>query len=344
VERDGGLTAGPDQKVAALRSPQMYPDNPDSVDIIETHKSWVFLTDIFAYKLKRPVQFDSVDFRSVEARCRDCETEVRLNRRLAGDIYLGVEELRLSEAGDLTFSGSGTLVDCLVKMKRLPADRMLSNLILEQRLREDEVRAVALKLSRFYAESPPVLTDTDQYMQHLESEIRASMSALSTPAVNLPVAIIRDLTEAQLRMLVREPNLLDRRVEECRIVDGHGDLRPEHVCVLPDPVIFDCLEFNDRLRKVDPVDELCFLALDCERIGNASVGPVLFSVYEEVTGDSAPSELIAFYTMYRACMWARLAIWRTRELESAAWTKWTSRANAYLKIAESQLATISPES
>jgi uncharacterized protein len=343
VERKRPSWTGVNQKVSFLKNPRAYPDNPENVEVIETHKSWVFLTEHHAYKLKKPVRYNSIDFRPLDARCADCKTEVILNRRLAGDVYIGVEELRLNDQDELSLDGSGTLVDCVVKMKRLPAHRMLSSLIEERCVRADELRTVATKLARFYKASEPVLTSVDAYREHLLTEMQANVAALSEPVYDLPIRTVEELDACQRRLLTVQDNLIGSRVVDGRIVDGHGDLRPEHICVLPEPIIFDCLEFDARLRMVDPIDELSFLALECERIGDASVGPVLFSVYEQITGDSVSPELVAFYMMYRACMWARLAIWRTRELEPAACTKWITRATAYLEIAEVSMSVVVSE-
>jgi aminoglycoside phosphotransferase family enzyme len=118
------------------------------------------------------------------------------------------------------------------------------------------------------------------------------------------------------------------------VVEGHGDLRPQHICVEDPPVIFDCLEFNRRLRIIDAADELAFLALECERLGAPWVRRLLFEIYTRATGDYPPHRLLRFYTSYRAAMWARLAIWRTHDLPPDQWRKWLDRAATYLRLAE----------
>jgi uncharacterized protein len=320
--------------VAFLRDRRSYPEDPGTIEVIETHKSWVFLMDTLAYKLKKPIRYDSVDFQSLQTRCANCTAEVNLNRRLAGDVYIGVEQVTADQYGDLELGGDGSLVDCLVKMKRLPAGRMLSTLIREHRIEDDEIRRLGNKLARFYRDSPPALNDPGAYRQHLLDEMHANLAGLSEPDRGIENTRIQQLHEYQLQFMRDEASLLDERVSAGRIVEGHGDLRAEHICLLTEPVIFDCLEFNDRLRLVDPVDELSFLALECERLGNQRIGTLLFEMYSEFTGDHPPGNLLAFYKVYRACIWARLAIWRTRELKRAAWSKWTDRAEAYLRIAE----------
>jgi aminoglycoside phosphotransferase family enzyme len=115
--------------VAALRDPACYPEATQGVQAIETHMSWVFLTDAHAYKLKKPVHFADRDFRSADARRHSCEEEVRLNRRLAAPVYLGVVPLAVAGDGGLRVGGQGPAVDWLVRMHRLPAGLMLDSLL-----------------------------------------------------------------------------------------------------------------------------------------------------------------------------------------------------------------------
>jgi aminoglycoside phosphotransferase family enzyme len=135
-------------------------------------------------------------------------------------------------------------------------------------------------------------------------------------------------------LLQHAPQLLEERAAGGRIVEGHGDLRPEHVCLTVPPVIFDCLEFNRDFRIVDPVDELAFLAMECERLGNTGVGPALLATYAQVTGDRPPPALVHFYQALRACLRAKLSIWHTHDLPPGAWGKWQELARAYLAIAQ----------
>lgn len=125
-----------DEKVAFLRRPEAYPSRPARVEVVETHMSWVFLTDELAYKLKKPVLYQFLDFSTVEARRLNCEREVSLNRRLAADVYHGIVSLDLGSDGNLRLGGGGTAVDWLVKMRRLPAHRML-----DAAIRSDSVSA-----------------------------------------------------------------------------------------------------------------------------------------------------------------------------------------------------------
>jgi aminoglycoside phosphotransferase family enzyme len=322
-----------DTKVAILRQTATYPDNPTSVDAIETHMSWVFLTTRFAYKLKKPVRYDFLDFSTLVARAKDCAEEVRLNRRLARDVYIGVVPLASVGGGKLAVEQPGEVVEWLVKMRRLPANRMLDYLIPRRSVNERDIRPAARMLATFYAQSLPANISKNQYATQFEQDVDRNLQALSEPGYGLNLDLVRAVHGEQLKLLRDVPSLLANRVLAGRIIEGHGDLRPEHICLEPEPVIIDCLEFNRQFRTVDPVDELAFLAMECERLGAPFVGQEFFRVYQQVTGDSPPDPVVTFYKTYRACLRARLAIWHTHELDRSQWTKWQDLTDAYLRLA-----------
>jgi len=337
-------------KVGLLRKPVTYPDAPSRVDEVETHMSWVFLTDRYAYKMKKPVRYDFLDFSTLALRQQDCEEEVRLNRRLAPDVYLGTVPLILDARGNMHLGGAGEVIDAsregrgrprreqavewLVKMRRLPAERMLDNMIRQHSVQEADVHKLAMLLTRFYRACPPVELSGEQYRTEFASAMELNLRELSVPDYALPRRLIEQLHAAQRNFISRKAGLFDARVEAGKIVEGHGDLRPEHICLTPDPVIIDCLEFNRRLRMVDPVDELAFLAMECERLGTHRVGDRLLNAYAQVTHDQPAARLVNFYKIFRACLRARFAIGHARELEKKHWPKWQHSAEEYLRLAE----------
>jgi len=321
-------------KVAFLKQPGSYPEPTLRVEAVETHISWVFLTDTFAYKLKKPVCYDYLDFSSLEARHLDCEEEIRLNRRLAAEVYLAVVPLMLGQDGNLTLRGQGRPLDWLVQMRRLPAERMLDALICQRAVTQVEVRRLAKKLAAFYAGSVQEPMTAEEYRQRLTGEIAKNLKELSRPEFSLPKARLARIAEAQWAFLQRQPALLDARVAQGRIVEGHGDLRPEHVCLMSEPIVIDCLEFKRDFRILDPLDELGYLALEGERLGMPEIGPWLLSAYGEASGDSWPSPLLHFYQSCRASLRAKLAIWHLIDDGRHPPEKWIRANHEYLDLAE----------
>ncbi|WP_267874734.1 hypothetical protein [Telluria antibiotica] len=205
--------------------------------------SWVFLTDDYAYKLKKPVRLAPFDARTLAARRRYCDEEVRLNRRLAPDVYLGVVALRVDTRGQLQLGGDGIIVDWLVWMRRLPAAHMLDRAIGAGSVRQDDLRRVAAHLAAFYRAAPPLTIDAGAYRAAFARDVDRNRRALTRAAYGLAPGPVRDLCTAQQAMLAARADWLDERVRLRRIVEGHGDLRPEHICLAPQVCVIDCLEF-----------------------------------------------------------------------------------------------------
>ena len=339
----GGMTCvALDSKVAFLRRPDAYADAPSAVTPVQTHMSWVFLTDQHAYKLKKPIRYDGIDFTTSALRRRNCDEEVLLNRRLAPDVYLGVVPLTRGPNGELAMNGRGEPVDWLVEMRRLPAQHMLDVILAESRVTAEEpaIRAAAGHLARFYVEAPAEAVSGAAYCKRLSDGVRRDVRELSQPRYGLPLGRITVLARAQLAFVDKCAVLFERRIEAGRIVDGHGDLRPEHVCVRPEPAIIDCLEFSKELRVVDPADELAFLALECERLGDARVGKWFLETYRSITGDEPPAPLRRFYRVYRALRRATLAAWHLDDPTVTEPERFAAKARHYLELVEPVTADV----
>jgi uncharacterized protein len=321
-------------KVARLREPDAYPRRPERIEAIETHMSWVFLAGELVYKLKKPVSYDYLDFRTLAARRHYCEEEVRLNAALAPGVYLGVAALARDAGGTASVEGNGEPVDWLVKMRRLPAERMLDALLRRHVLADGELQHVAGVLADFYRDCAPAERDAAAYRRQLEAKIHFNARIMADPAFGLSADSVNDVHRRLLAAIEQLPRLFDLRVAAGRIVEGHGDLRPEHVCLEMRPLIFDRLEFRRDFRIVDTAEELAALAMECEHLGAAAAGDELYRSYEIAAGDRLQPALKEFYMAYRAAVRARLAILHTRELPSAAWPPWQRRAAQYLQLAQ----------
>jgi aminoglycoside phosphotransferase family enzyme/predicted kinase len=309
------LTLLPETHVSLMSDPLSYDYPTSQVEVIETHISWVFLTDRYAYKLKKPVRFEFLDFSTPELRHRACLEEVRLNRRLASDVYIAVLPITQNSDGTLKLNGRGKEIDWVVQMRRLPADRALDILLLKRRLVPQDAQSIAAHLTNFYSRLLPKPVNPEVFLQALEHHIRANGAALldSMPADR---SRIRRLQSSQLRYLKVQSQEFYRRLAAGRVVDGHGDLRPEHIYVEKPPAVIDCIEFSDELREVDVADELSFLAMECERLGDSSVGELVLQAHERACGDEIPPHLLAFYRAYRACVRAKVALFRSKQVKA----------------------------
>ena len=323
-----------DEKVAFLSRPTAYAEQPTYVEVRETHMSWVFLTENLAYKLKKPVRYDYLDFSTLEARRDDCEREVRLNRRLTEDVYLGVEALSVDHSDNMRIGHDGRIVDWLVKMRRLPADRMLDHMICEKSVEVRSVDQLGSLLSDFYQHLQPVGMTAEQYVRRFARDIEANARELSRSEFSLAADLVQRVSQAQLHFTDEHRDTLASRAADERIVEAHGDMRPEHICLTESkPAIIDCLEFNREFRLLDPVDELCFFSLECDLLGAGWIGERVLESYMNDADDRVLPELVHFYTAYRATLRAKIAAWHTLDHHVEQTPKWMNRATHYLEKA-----------
>jgi aminoglycoside phosphotransferase family enzyme len=334
VFRDVPVEVAVSDKVAFLGAVESHVgERPGRVEVRETHMSWVFLTDHFAYKLKKPVRHARVDLRALDARRRNCATEIHLNRRLAPDVYLAVKPLTFAAHHGLQLAGDGNAVEWLVMMRRLPDELMLDRALRGGGPERRDLDRIASRLARFYGGLAPEPVAPGVRGIWLEEEIRLSRREVARPAFAQDAALIDRVAGRLIDFLRARPEVLLERHRAGRVVEGHGDLRPEHICLEREPVIIDCLEFSRRLRLVDPADEMAFLALECAMLGEPGAGARLQRCYEAITGDRPPERLIAWYTGFRALLRARLSALHSLEPGPRPPEAWLAQAGRYLDAA-----------
>lgn len=294
--------------VRFLSEPSSYPHPVDTIDRRETHVSHVFLAGAFAYKLKKPVKFPFLDASILSRRKRFCRLELVLNRRLAPRTYLEMVPVTESR-GALRLGGTGTIVEWLVKMRRLPETRMLDRLIAARRVSRRDIEAVADRLIPFFRRAAR--------LSARQAGSRA-IDRYGTPAAvsELVLGNLREcrlfvgklFSEPQRRFLesayrqylaLHEP-LLARRVRERRIVDGHGDLRCENICLTDPPSVFDCVEFQPAFRCGDVANDFSFLVMDLEFRGRHELAKALADRYRHAMRDPTFDEVLAFYSCHRS--------------------------------------------
>lgn len=319
-------------KVEFLSQPGAYPDRRGAVTCRETHMSWVFLTTDRAYKLKKPVRFSYLDFSTLTLREAACRAEIRLNRRLAPEVYLGAVALTMSPAG-LAIGGTGEVVDWLVVMRRLEEFPMLDRALGEHRVQTWQLDRLVATLIQFYRRATPVFISPRRHLVAWQRSLLVNTRVLLDPRLGMPAGLVRRIDRAQRLFLACRSALLADRVWSRRIVDGHGDLRPEHICLSDPPRIIDCLEFNAALRAADPFDEVAFLSLECERLGNPWAGRYMRRRIAAALQDGPSDELFTFYRCYRATLRARLAIAHLLEPSPRTPEKWPKMARVYLGLA-----------
>jgi aminoglycoside phosphotransferase family enzyme len=343
----------PSARLAFLCTPQArsrWAPEHGPTQCLETHMSWVLRAPGHVLKLKKPVRTPFLDFSTPLARLHDCREEQRLNARLAPGVVLGVyvlhwdgARLHLRKDVEDAQAAAGTLVDAAVHMRRLPDARVLERLLRSQALVDDpagwhEVDALARVLEAFYRQAPRVAVDARTHLSRLHRELAIDRAVLAPPADASAATALPRLPEAPAlldqaeRALARAAPALRTRVRGGHILDGHGDLRPEHVYLLARPLVIDALEFNTAMRQLDPLDELAGLGLECERLGAPWIGPRLLAGCEDVIGGPPDPALVALYRLLRGLRRARLAMAHLSEPAPRTPARWVQRARSYLRL------------
>ena len=325
-----------------LSAPASYPDAPDEVVAVETHMSWVFMAGERVYKLKKPVRYPFLDFSNLAAREANCREELRLNERLAPGTYLGVVPLTRSADGSLALDGRGVVVDWLVLMRRLPGERMFDRMLSQGLVGGPELDQLTAVLASFYGRAEPGDMSPAAYVERFIREQAINRDVLTRRDFAVDHGRVPSVLDRLDLALAKGEKMLKERVRAGRILDGHGDLRPEHVCFTEPLVIFDCLEFNRELRLVDPFDEAAFLGMECALLGAPWVAPMLIQGLAGKLGERPPARLVALYTAFRAVMRARLALAHLLDPTPRKPRKWEPLATRYLKLADQALSPTDP--
>lgn len=260
----------------------------------ETHTGVVFSLGDRAYKLKKPVRFSAMDFRSRENRLSVCRREVELNSRLAPDVYLGLADVRGQD---------GEVCDHMVVMRRLPTDTNLAGMVDSGSATAEQVRVIARTMADFHAgarRSPEI--DEQAGSEALGDRWSAILDQVGEfRDTVLDSELVTEIADRTQEFVAGRSPLFEQRIADRRVVDGHGDLLAGDVFLLDDgPRALDCLEFDDRLRYLDAIDDMATLAMDLEHRGAGELAAALLEEYQELADDPAPAALRHHYIGYRA--------------------------------------------
>jgi aminoglycoside phosphotransferase family enzyme/predicted kinase len=315
---------------AALARPQVYGAGP--VEVRETHISWVFLAGDRAYKLKKPVTLPFVDYGSAERRRGMCEEEVRLNRRLAPGLYLGTRAVVPAADGvALAPAGAANAIDHVVEMRRFDEARTLAAHVAHGGEYMPALVAVGRRLAAFHAEADA--PDAGHATTALHAAFAENIDTLLAHAPDeefaSQVASLARFTEA---FFASRRSELEARAAAGRVRDGHGDLRAEHVLLERGVEVVDCLEFDPALRIVDAGCDLAFLLMDLEALGSPAAARAVLGGYRGAGGDPGDDALLAFFSVYRALVRAKVAL--VRAGQSADRPRLIGYARARIVLAE----------
>lgn len=280
------------------------PHPTEDIKLKETHISWVILTDDYVYKIKKPVKFDFVDFSTLEKRKYYCEQEVKLNRRLAPSMYLGVGPIKKMDEQIHFMGEKGTVVDYTVLMKRLDETKQLDLLLDQENVETEAINKLADTVASFHKEATVVREGVDWEKLYQEFEDTLSVKEFFVRNFGKKTGKFLEILNQQAHQFLNaEKERIDERNKNGFVLDGHGDLHARNIFLLEAPVIFDCIEFNDDLRKLDQLNEIAFLCMDLERFGRFDLSQAFHNRYlskMDCIENKMDERLFLFYKLYRA--------------------------------------------
>ncbi len=328
--------------IEALEDPARYPEPVESVSIIETHISWILLTGRCAYKIKKGVDLGFLDFSTLERREHFCREELRLNRRLAPELYLGVVALTGSPTHPV-FDGPGRPIEWAVRMRQFDPGLRFDRLLAAGRLEACHFASLGRLLAEFHADCPIATGDRD----HGRPErVRAAVNGNFEQSLPLAIGEEAARLEALRRWSLEQTRILEPLIEarrrSGRVRECHGDMHLANIALIEGrPVPFDALEFNEDLRWIDTISELAFLTMDLQRRGRPGMANLVRNVYLEHGGDYEGLPLSTYYEVYRALVRLKVAAIRRRQDPGAAESA-TDEITGYLELAEGLMARRRP--
>ena len=304
------------------------------MEIRETHISWVFLVGDRAYKLKKPVVLEFVDYGTAERRREMCLAEVRLNARLAPDIYLGVRSLQRREGGSLELDGPAApgAVDFLVEMRRYDEDQTLASAAARGQVERAPLAELGAVLAAFHRACPRRSGSPGRARVLAEIE-RNLMELTAEPAIGDLLPRVQAAGRLLRAFVAGHGELLDARAAAGHVREVHGDLRAEHVVLAPRLSIVDCVEFDPGLRTLDVADDLAFLAMDLTARDAGDAVPAITEAYRAAGGDPGAEELLWFYAVHRALVRAKVTLIRAgQEPDPETARRRVTRASGFVAL------------
>lgn len=312
-------------QVFDLMNSGSLPGSQNQAEMKETHISWIILTDHYAFKIKRPVKYSFLDFSSLENRRHYCHEELKLNQRLAPDMYLTV----LPVTGDMlnkTPAGNRSkIIDYAVQMKRMDNKREMDNMLKTDKVSDKHIIKLAEKIAWFHQNTNVINKRLDTAgFQETYKDIKSVIPYLKKKNMMRMIRVIEQGINKSKSFLTDREDFLNNRIKKGFHRDCHGDLNSRNIFVYDDPVIFDCIEFNKEYRHIDVLNDIAFLCVDLDYFGKIHFSELFYKKYLEHSGfeDNADTrQLFTYYKSYRADVRAKVTLISASKTEDDKETK-----------------------
>ena len=302
--------SGPDSllRIDELLRPDAFPHPVTELRVVETHISWVVLTGSFAYKIKKPLKLDFIDTSTLERRQHYCNEELRINRRLAPELYLEVVPIT-RDNGRIRINGDGAVVEYSVRMRQFASGDELAALLDRGDVSLDEIERLAGLLARFHEQAArPVRHQSLEHTQRMYDSVLGNLEQLIEHAEKTePATDLRRLWNWTRASIRAHESAFETRERTGCIRECHGDLHAANIVRIERRLVpFDCIDFDPLLRRIDVMNDIAFLIMDLQSRGRTDLSTTLLNHYLEITGDYDGVRLVPFYAVYRALVRAKV--------------------------------------
>jgi aminoglycoside phosphotransferase family enzyme len=310
------------KQIDKLISDGKFPSPTKERKLVETHISWVILCDQYVYKIKKPMHYSFLDFSTLELRKHFCERELELNRRFTENVYLevlpiyeinnryqiGGEEARLPH-------GQGTIVDYALKMRKLDAKKQMDVLVANNEVSESNIEKLADRIADFHKKATIIYKNAVLDIKEMFNDLGEEKEFISQNLSSDYGHLLAYAIEASDSFLDTYEKLLRERLDSGFFRDVHGDLHTRNIFLLPDPLPFDCIEFNDGYRQIDILNEAAFLCMDLDALGRSDLSDLFIENYNRLLPamrNDSERKLFIYYKSYRANIRAKVNSLRAR--------------------------------
>jgi aminoglycoside phosphotransferase family enzyme len=323
-----------------LLQPETFPESTANVELKQTQMSFVFLTDNYVYKIKKPINLGYLDYTTLKNRLYYCNKEIELNKRLCPDSYLGVVSIN-NQQDIYSIGGPGRVIEYAVKMHRLPQQLMMDTLLDSGKVTIGMINRLANKIATFHKNTETnkeisTFGKVDTIIKNTEENFNQTIKYIDR---TISKHQYEKISKYCHYFISKNNSLFEKRIEEKRIKDCHGDLHTAHICFKNGICIYDCIEFNDRFRYCDVASEIAFLAMDIDYYGHYDLSLNFIDAYIKNNKDNGIEDLLGFYKCYRAYVRGKVESFKLDDplISKKDKTRVLAIAQHYFDLAESYI-------
>ena len=332
------------EQINRLVSDGVFPDDPGERELIETHISGVIICNQFVYKIKKPVHYSFLDFSTLEMRRHFCKREIELNKRLAENIYLDVQPVYEHQGNFILGGEKGVITDYSVRMQKVDREKQMDHLLIKHQVTEYDIKNLAVKIADFHSNTEIIYEKDFLKIKQDFNDLVEEKDFLADQLGDKYSNIINHVKEVSDSFIEGNKELLAARLRKGFYRDCHGDLHSRNIFLLPAPVPFDCIEFNDDFRQIDVLNEIAFLCMDMDAFGRKDLSTLFVDYYNRLFPAIKTNEdrtLFIYYKSYRANVRAKVNSLRAKSAaKEPNKTKALSEAEKYLQLLNNYLQSV----